>query len=203
MHQSLAVGVVVQLLQEPDWVATFTASKAVAIVFCRRHDERRGALVVKRAQAFVVCSGAVQTHIVSHNINYVGSVSDLFNSCLVNHRVNAYSKQYAKLRNFCHIRVMVAKEYEGLWLNKSIKKTKTNPGDVLASPGILLHHRRCFDYQALFSVCKIAACGDLLISINTGLREFECLEVACRCNHLHVVVVDKSHELVAFAVSFD
>lgn len=104
VHKCLAIGVVVDFFEKAYRVATFATAEAVTKVFCRRHDKRRSTLVVERTQTLVVCSGTVQTHVVSHNIHNVGGISDLFNCRLVNHSAKYVAYYYAKLQNLLQIR---------------------------------------------------------------------------------------------------
>ena len=83
--QSLGIGELLVLHQEMNHVSAFSTRETLAHALCRRHHERRRLLVVKRAEALVVCSRPSQRYEFGNNVYNVGCVYNFIGCGLINH----------------------------------------------------------------------------------------------------------------------
>ena len=64
------------LHDEVDRTATFAAAETFAYALCARHGEGGGALVVERAQPYVIRPSAAQMHEITYHLHYISGVND-------------------------------------------------------------------------------------------------------------------------------
>jgi hypothetical protein len=105
---------------ETHGAAALAASEAVAKLLGRRYRERRGFLVVERAQANEVCTTAAQTHKIAHNFYNVGGVENSIYGFLVYHALGPFSS--TKVMDF----LLIYDKKERYFINNVLKVVLVN-----------------------------------------------------------------------------
>ena len=84
--QGVPVAELLMLHYEIDRTAPFATTETFANSLGPRYRERRGALVVERAQTYIVGATPLQAHEIRHNLHNVGCVDDTLYGLPVNNR---------------------------------------------------------------------------------------------------------------------
>ena len=75
--QSIAIGAVVNLHDEPDGISALAAAEALEYAFARRHGERACTFGVERTETNQVSTAAFERHVVLHHLFNLGGAENL------------------------------------------------------------------------------------------------------------------------------